>query len=34
MGKVEAVEFTSYEAIAERFFKEVHDLWRIEDAKD
>ena len=34
MGKVEAVEDTSYDAIAERFFHEVHELWRIEDAED
>jgi hypothetical protein len=34
MGKVEAVEYTSYAAHLERFIKEVHDLWRIEDAED
>ncbi len=34
MGKIEPVEFTSYNAIAERFLKEVHELWRIEDAED
>lgn len=34
MGKVEAIEYTSYEALARRFFKEVHELWRIEDAED
>lgn len=34
MGKVEPVEFTSHDAIAERFLQEVHELWRIEDAED
>ena len=34
MGKTEPVEFTSYEALAERFFHEVHELWRIEDAEE
>jgi hypothetical protein len=31
MGEVEAVEFTTYVALVERFIGEVHDLWRIED---
>jgi hypothetical protein len=31
MGHVEAVDFTTYAALAERFIAEVHDLWRVED---
>lgn len=31
MGTVEAVDFTTYVAHLERFIKEVHELWRIED---
>ena len=31
MGQVEAVKFTSYAALAERFIAEVHELWRMED---
>jgi hypothetical protein len=31
MGKVEAIEFTTYAALAERFIGEVHELWRLED---
>ena len=31
MGHVEAVDFTTYTALAERFIAEVHDLWRVED---
>ena len=34
MGKVKAVDFTSYPAHLNRFTKEVHELWRIEDAED
>jgi hypothetical protein len=34
MGKVEALEYTSYEALATQFFEEVHELWTIEDAED
>ena len=34
MGMVEAVEYSSYPAQLKRFVKEVHELWRIEDAKD
>lgn len=34
MGEVEAIEFRSYEALLERFIREVHELWRIEDAQD
>ena len=30
-GTVEAVDFSTYDALAERFFNEVHELWRIED---
>jgi len=30
-GKVEAIEFTSYEALVNRFEHEVRELWRIED---
>ncbi len=31
MGQVEAVEFISYQALAERFIAEVHEIWRMED---
>lgn len=31
MGKVEAVDFTTYAAHVKRFIEEVHELWRIED---
>lgn len=31
MGHVEAVEFTTYEDLAEGFIAELHELWRIED---
>lgn len=34
MGKVEAIEFTTYGALAERFIGEVHELWRVEDEED
>lgn len=34
MGKVEAVEFTTYVALVERFIGEVHELWRIEDEEE
>jgi hypothetical protein len=34
MGKIEAVEFTTYAAVVERFIAEVHELWRIEDEED
>lgn len=34
MGKVETIEYTSYDDHLERFIKEVHELWRIEDAED
>ena len=34
MGKVEPIEYTSYETLAKRFIEEVHELWRVEDAED
>ncbi|MGD0348305.1 MAG: hypothetical protein ABSA85_16195 [Terracidiphilus sp.] len=34
MGKVEAVKFSTYPALVERFIAEVHELWRIEDEED
>jgi hypothetical protein len=34
MGRVEAVDFTTYAALAERFIAEVHHLWRIEDEQE
>jgi hypothetical protein len=34
MGKVESVEFTTFEALSERFIEEVHELWRREDEED
>jgi hypothetical protein len=33
MGKHESFEFTGYEALARRFYREVRDLWRSEDEK-
>jgi hypothetical protein len=33
-GKVEPVNFSTYAEIAERFFREVHELWRIEDEEE
>lgn len=34
MGKVKAIEFTTYAALVERFIDEVHELWRIEDEEE
>jgi hypothetical protein len=34
MGQVEAVDFTTYQALAERFIAELHELWRIEDEEE
>jgi hypothetical protein len=34
MGRVEAVDFTTYQAHLKRFIKEVHEVWRIEDEED
>lgn len=34
MGRVEAVNFTTYAALSKRFMDEVHALWRIEDEED
>jgi len=34
MGEVEAVDFTTYASLAERFIQEVHDLWRSEDEQE
>jgi hypothetical protein len=34
MGKVEAIEYTSYSDLLDRFIEEVHELWRIEDEED
>ena len=34
MGKVERIDFESYEALADRFQGEVHELWRIEDEQE
>lgn len=34
MGKVEDIEFSSYEALADRFQREVQQLWRAEDEED
>jgi hypothetical protein len=31
MGKMEAIGFSTYTELAERFINEVHELWRIED---
>ena len=34
MGKVSPIDFTSYSELLERFIREVHELWRIEDEKE
>lgn len=34
MGKTEPVEYFSYDALVERFYRELHELWRAEDAED
>jgi hypothetical protein len=34
MGQVEAIDFTTYKDLAERFIAEVHSLWRIEDEQE
>lgn len=34
MGQVEQVDFTTYAALADRFIREVHDLWRVEDEQE
>jgi hypothetical protein len=31
MGQQESLEFSGYEALARRFYDEVHELWRKED---
>jgi hypothetical protein len=31
MGVVKAIEFSTYAQLLERFIREVHELWRIED---
>ena len=31
MGEVEAIKFTTYAALVERFIGEVQELWRLED---
>jgi hypothetical protein len=28
------VDFTTYAALADRFIREVHDLWRVEDEQE
>jgi hypothetical protein len=33
MGKVEKIEFRSYEALLLRFQREIEELWRSEDEK-
>jgi hypothetical protein len=34
MGKVERIEFPGYEALLTRFEREVHALWKTEDADE
>jgi Family of unknown function (DUF6516) len=34
MGKVEPIDYTTFESLSRRFVKEVHALWRIEDEED
>ena len=31
LGQVEAVDFSTYKDLADRYIAEVHELWRIED---
>ncbi len=33
MGQVEPIEFTDYQSLAERFRREVHELWDWEDRR-
>jgi hypothetical protein len=34
MGRVEPIIFSTYTELAERFFREAHELWRIEDEEE
>ena len=34
MGRAQANEFTSYADLLERFIREVHEIWRMEDEED
>jgi hypothetical protein len=34
MGEVEAIQFTTYAALVERFIGEVQELWRLEDEEE
>ena len=34
MGEMDALDFTTYAALAERFIAEVHEHWRIEDEQE
>ena len=34
MGKTEPVEYISYDVLVKRFYRELHELWRAEDAED
>jgi hypothetical protein len=34
MGRVEAVDFSTYADLAEKFIGEVHELWRAEDEQE
>ncbi len=34
MGKIESIEYTTYDDHVKRFIEEVHKLWRIEDEED
>jgi len=34
MRKTEPVEYISYDALMGRFYRELHELWRVEDAED
>ena len=34
MGEVEAIQFTTYAALVERFIGEVQQLWRLEDEEE
>jgi hypothetical protein len=34
MGTIESFQFTTYTALVERFYGEVHELWRLEDEEE
>lgn len=34
MGIVEPISFSTYADLAERFYRELHELWRVEDEEE